>query len=182
MNIGVVFAVNVSNFPSCTNPQGELIASYDTGIHGVVGHSEAYSGSDRVYLLDNGNYLQCLCTESGNGVQTNWWKVSSLTEDEITTLKNLGWHYIPSGEPWGLAASSYMAQNVEYSCKSSSNGGGGNGSGSASDGTGGQILASAASTSSDVLGLAATGNIKLIYTLLLLGFVSVGLRIALKRQ
>jgi hypothetical protein len=111
-----ILAVTTPDFPACSNPKGVLIASYDDGVHGIVGSDKTYYGSDKVYLLDNGNLIQCFCSIDQNGIQTNWWKTSSLTESEIQTLKNLGWYFVPSGSPWGLDEGSYMAYNTNYSC------------------------------------------------------------------
>ncbi len=154
-----VYAVEIPNFPSCTNPQGTMIASYDNGRHCVAGGS-SYSGSDRVYKINDNSIVQCLCAIEGNGIQTNWWKASSLDEGQINTLKSEGWIYIPTGSVWGLDQDTYMAKNVSYSCTS---GGTGGGSGSTS---------STSSSIGQVLGLAFTGNIKLIYSIFVLGVLS----------
>lgn len=135
-------------FPSCTNPSGTIKVSYDSGIHGIVGDASVHQGRDTVYTVGEGTFSQCFCAQDGtNGIQTNWWKVSSLTQDEIQILKNEGWYLIPNGALWGLDEAPYMAQNANYACRSQ-----------------GTILASAASTSNDpqVLGLATTGNAILI--------------------
>lgn len=153
-----VFAVDAPNFPACSNPQGTLVVSYDSGIHGVVGGT-SYSGNDKVYKIDNENLVQCLCTTDGKGIQTNWWKASSLDEEQINILKNEGWIYVPNGTVWGLDESAYIAKNVDYSCTSNGTGGG-----SSSN--------SSSSSTGQVLGLAFTGNIKLIYSIFALGFLS----------
>lgn len=154
--VAPVYAVDAPSFPSCVNPQGTLVASYDTGTHGVVGGT-SYAGSDKVYKLDNTSLVQCLCTTDGKGIQTNWWKASSLDSQQIEILKNQGWIYIPTGSVWGLTQDAYFAKNVDYSC-TTGNGGGTGGSESSSIG--------------QVLGLAFTGNIKLIYSLFVLGVSS----------
>lgn len=159
ISTSTVYAVEIPNFPSCTNPQGTMIASYDNGLHGVAGGS-SYYGSDRVYKVNDNTIVQCLCTTDGNGIQTNWWKASSLDEGQINTLKSEGWIYIPTGSVWGLDQDAYMAKNVSYSCTS---GGTGGGSGSTS---------STSSSIGQVLGLAFTGNIKLIYSIFVLGVLS----------
>jgi hypothetical protein len=53
---------------------------------------------------------------SGSGIQTNWWKASSISDDETKELVSLGWTYVPSGGPWGLDPTWYMASNTPYSC------------------------------------------------------------------
>lgn len=140
-------AVSIPTFPICSNPQGELIVRYDSGVHGIVGSSLTYTGSDAVYRLTDVTLLQCFCDESGNGIQTNWWKTSSLTTDEQKTLTRQGWEYIPDGSAWGLSSGAYFAKNSTYLC----NGGLGGG---------------------DVLGLASTGSMQTILTFALLGFSS----------
>jgi hypothetical protein len=154
-----VFAVDTPNFPACSNPQGTLIASYDSGTHGVVGGT-SHTGNDKVYRVDQNSLIQCLCTSDGKGVQTNWWRASSLDGDQIKILENEGWIYVPNGTVWGLEDSAYMARNISYSCLSDGGTGGGSGSSSSSSSIG------------QVLGLAFTGNIKLIYTVFALGIVS----------
>jgi hypothetical protein len=144
------FAVDVPNFPACSNPQGALIVSYDSGIHGVAG-GNSYTGSDKVYKIDENSLVQCLCTADGKGIQTNWWKASSLDVTQITTLKSEGWIYIPTGSVWGLDQDAYLAKNIGYSCISDS-------------GTGGGSIG-------QVLGLAFTGNIKVIYSIFILGLL-----------
>lgn len=157
----LVKAVDVPNFPTCSNPQGILKVSFDSGVHGIVGNPGEFQGADHVYTVDDARTVQCFCSSDGTGIQTNWWKVSSLTQDEIQTLKNLGWTFIPTGSVWGLADAPYMAQNVTYSCKSGNSNNGGGGSSSSNSSSGGSVSSSAASTSSSVgsvLGLAYTGG------------------------
>lgn len=153
-----VFAVETPNFPACSNPEGTLIASYDSGVHGVVGGT-SYSGNDKVYKIDEDRLVQCLCTTDGKGIQTNWWRASSLNQEEIKILENEGWIYVPNGTVWGLEDSAYIAKNINYSCLSD-------------NGTGGGSSSSSSSSVGQVLGLAFTGNIKLIYSVFALGIIS----------
>jgi len=114
------------SFPSCINPSGSVVASYQNGTHGIVGSSETYSGADTVYSLGDGNYVQCFC-DNGRGIQTNWWKTNTSDEN---------WISIPNGENWGLESGSYLAQNLDYNCGASTNndnnGSGGSGGGNPS--------------------------------------------------
>lgn len=103
-------------FPTCSNPGGTLRVSYADGQHAIVGESGLRVGADAVYDLEGGNVQQCFCSIDGGGVQTNWWKISSLNQEEIDTLVKLGWNFVPSGTPWGLDASAYMARNEAYAC------------------------------------------------------------------
>ncbi len=167
-----VFAVSTPSFPACANPQGSLKVSYSEGVHGIVGSGATYTGKDTVYTLSDSTTTQCFCGADGNGIQTNWWKASSLTESEINILKADGWHYVPTGSLWGLAVDPYLAKNISYSCNSSSSSSGSvQGSSTTQDldtGTGG----------GEVLGLAATGDSALVYGSFLLGtlLLIVGLR------
>jgi hypothetical protein len=160
---GQAMAISTPSFPSCANPGGKLIVSYDTGIHGVPGRTESYNGRDKVYLLEDGNTLQCLCTVNGDGVHTNWWKTNSLTEDEINSLKASGWIFIPDGSIWGLEKTTYMAQNVNFSCNGNSNGGGSTSSTSSNNSSSGQVQG-IATRFGQVLGLATTGTLPVIAT------------------
>src|SRR3972149_12085302 len=119
--VGVVNAAEVPNFPSCSNPQGTLKVSYDRGTHYIVGGGGA-PGRDGVYYTGDNTLIQCFCATDGSGIQTNWWKINSLSQEEIDQFVKLGWTYIPSGANWGLDESSYLAINQNYSC-----GGGGDG-------------------------------------------------------
>lgn len=195
-NLSKVFAVEVPNFPVCANPQGDVIASYDNGIHGVPGDTTQYTGKDTVYSVNENQLIQCLCTDNGAGIQTNWWKVSSLTEDQTDILRSEGWILIPNGSAWGLASSKYLAKNINFSCNppttsvDASTGGAGEGrSDGRSDGLGcashdcsnqassqGQVLG--ASTS--VLGLATTGNFAFILSVLLAGMLALSIGLILR--
>lgn len=146
-----VSAIDAPNFPACSNPQGNLIVSYDFGTHGVVG-GNSYTGSDKVYKIDENSLVQCLCTTDGKGIQTDWWKAPSLDENQINILKSEGWIYIPTGSVWGLTIDAYLARNSNYSCTTDG-------------GTGGGSIG-------QVLGLAFTGNIILIYSIFVIGLIS----------
>lgn len=161
-------ATTAPTFPSCVNPQGTLKVEYTNGVHGIVGRTEEYRGNDKVYQLSgNDQLMQCFCPENGNGVQTNWWKVAHLSEDEIKTMKNDGWIYVADGSAWGLDSAPYLAKNSDYSCK-------GNGetktettSSSTSNPT-----ETVKETVKEVLTLASTGNTAFLYSLIAFGSVS----------
>lgn len=166
------------SFPSCTNPTGTVKVSYPSGTHGIPGNSGTFSGSDTVYDLGSGNHIQCFCAEDGNGIQTNWWNVNSLTEEEINILLSQGWTYIPTGSVWGLEDDPYLVQNANYSCR-----GGTNGSSSDNGGGGGGGGVAGTSTSiGSVLGLAATGVILPLYLFGSLGFISLSLGLYLLKR
>lgn len=159
------FAYQVPQFTSCVNPQGQIKVNYDNGTHGIAGNTGSFQGKDTVYSLSGDALTQCFCSSDGKGIQTNWWKVSSLTEDEINLLRSQGWNFVPNGALWGLENTPYLAFNSEYICKSS--GGGQSGS----------ILGI---TTGSVLGLASTGNIKFILTILSFSLLALLLGLILK--
>ncbi|MBI3981066.1 hypothetical protein HY345_03650 [Candidatus Microgenomates bacterium] len=160
------WALTIPSFPSCESPQGTLKVFYTSGTHGIVGSTASYIGSDKVYILNDLTLTQCFCPDNGNGsqgIQTNWWKVSSLSESEINSLKNQGWIYIPDGSLWGLDKAPYLAQNTNFSCK------GGIG--------GGEVLG--VQKLGKVLGLAATGDSVFVLSIFTAGFTSLLLGVIL---
>ena len=192
-----VFAVATPNFPLCTNPQGDVIASYGSGTHGIVGSTSAYEGSDSVYAVSDSTNTQCFCSVNGAGIQTNWWKASSLSEEQVNQLKAEGWYYVPDGSVWGLDSDPYVAQNLTYSCLPKNDGGdhgGTGGSDGRSDGRsscpectqapigGGDILG--ISTDGQVLGLASTGDVLKILAVFgyALVFFFIGTRLSQKKS
>ncbi len=174
----IVRAVEVPNFPTCSNPQGVLKVSYDTGTHGIVGNPGEFSGSDKMYTIDDTKGVQCFCSTQGSGIQTNWWKVSSLTQEEIQTLKNLNWVFVPNGADWGLDQGPYMAQNTNYSCGATGSGG------NSTTSSGGSTTSTASSTSNpspSVLGLATTGDTWMVALLAALSGTSFALGVISRR-
>jgi hypothetical protein len=193
MRVPLVLAVNTPDFPNCIAPQGAVIANHPDGTHGIVGSTDTFTGSDAVYQFSSQTLTQCFCSDNGTGIQTNWWNGSSLTQEQINTLKSQGWFYVPNGNVWGLSDDPYMAQNSSYNCKSGptntttgSNQGDGKSDGK-SDGRSScpqctaspQILAV---ESGDVLGLASTGDIGLVYAVFGLAFVIFGIGSRMLRQ
>ena len=171
---GSVYAVDAPSFPACLNPSGSVIAQYDNGVHGIVGDSVEHKGSDKVYRLNDDTLLQCFCEENGNGIQTNWWRVSALSQNDIDTLVKQGWNFVPSGFIWGLTSDPYVAKNSSYDCKGESTNGVG----------GGNVLSSSTSSSSagSVLSLAATGDNEKIYGLLSLGVALTSLGLLMRKR
>jgi hypothetical protein len=170
------FAAVEPNFPTCAAPNGTLKSQYNSGTHGIAGNSNAFKGSDAVYSLADGNALQCFCAEDGLGIQTNWWKVSEISDSERKVMESQGWHYIPDGSAWGLDQGVYLAKNSNYACR-----GANSSNGSANEGSG--VAGASASTSTlnngmgQVLGLATTGSMNAIVSVISWGlaFVSLGL-------
>ena len=171
-----VLAVRMPDFPSCNAPQGEVVSSYDSGVHGIVGDPKTFNGSDIVYKISPVVYTQCFCADNGTGIQTNWWNASSLSDEDIAVLKSQGWYYVPNGNLWGLTADPYVAQNIYFNCKPGSpgTGGGGSSGGSSTSGIGGGEVLSSAIEKGDVLGLAATGDVWLLYAVFGLAFILLG--------
>jgi hypothetical protein len=112
-----VSANQTPDFGSCINPQWQQTQVNYSGNHGVIGVN-SFPGTDSIYE-SNGNVLQCLCTDTGVGYQTNWLKVSGYSDTQIDELKAQGWMYVPNGSNgWGLDNAPYMAKNIAYSCTS----------------------------------------------------------------
>ena len=164
--VGSADATTIPSFPACANPQGQIKANYDSGTHGVAGDSNSYSGKDTVYTLSENSLTQCLCPTNGNGIQTNWLKASSFSEDEQDVLVSQGWIKIADGLAWGLDSGPYLAKNSSYSCSSTGTGGTSNNNSSGS--STGNILATSTQA---VLSLANTGNMVFIIGVFLTGFV-----------
>lgn len=97
------------DFPGCQNfiqNDGD-VAHYAYGLHQIVGGPLLW-GSDDVYSLDQGNFLQCFCPEEGfEGIQTNWLR----SNDPI-----VGW-FFENGSQWNLGNFMYAAQNIDFSCQ-----------------------------------------------------------------
>jgi hypothetical protein len=178
------FAAPNTDFSACVNPQGTRIASYDAGLHGIVNNTGSYAGSDSVYLLSNGNAMQCFCGANNEGIQTNWLKNTGFSDAEISVLKNQGWTSIPDGSVWGLEAVQYFAMNSSYSCAATpgkaNEGGSNTGGGSTSPSTnnGSSVLGASTTVLSN---LANTGNSLLFYTTLTVGISLILLGLFLPR-
>ncbi len=128
------FADSAPSFPSCSRPVGNAIATNNDGQHGIVGQEGLQSGSDYVYSVDESRVMQCFC--GGNsGTQTNFWEIPQMSFDQIQSYEAQGWVYIPTGSAWGLSDSAYLAQNVSYTCGSSSNPSNNSGSNGGSNGS-----------------------------------------------
>lgn len=111
-----VYANAVPDFGTCVNPQWSQTQVNTGSNHGVI-NVGSFAGTDTIYQ-SNGNVLQCLCTDSGEGYQTNWLKVSDYSNAQIDELKAQGWMYVPYGKDWGLDNAPYLAKNETYTCTS----------------------------------------------------------------
>lgn len=162
-----VNAQSIPSFPSCPNPGGELIAKYDSGIHGVPGDATTYTGKDSVFKLNDAQVVQCLCPSTGSGVQTVWWKNPGLSADEVAIVLKQGWIRIANGSLWGLDAAEYFAKNSNFICNESGTGGSTNGSSDSKSSS----TSSSSNGSGSILGvstLAGTGNAMTIIGVFLL--------------
>jgi hypothetical protein len=109
-----VAANAIPDFGSCVNPQWTQTQVNYSGKHGVIG-VDSFNGTDTIYT-SGGNVLQCLCTDQGQGYQTNWLKASDISNGDIDNLKAQGWIYISDGRDWGLEEAPYLAKNSNYEC------------------------------------------------------------------
>lgn len=95
-------------FPACQDliQQPGNHASWPQGWHQIVDGTQLY-GSDDVYSVDDGNYVQCYCpVEGSEGIQTNWWR---------TLAEVQGW-FVENGLQWNLGDFRYLAQNDSFAC------------------------------------------------------------------
>lgn len=175
-------SATIPNFPVCTNPQGTVKASYASGTHGIVGSTANYTGSDVVYQLSPDSLMQCFCAESGDGIQTNWWKISQLSEEEVDNLVKLGWIYVPNGALWGLDPVAYLAKNMDFKCPANGGSNSSSGNGGSSNNSSSGSASSANANLASVLGLASTGNNTLFYLLPFIGIISLIIGFILKRK
>lgn len=197
-----VLAVTAPSFFSCLNAQTTPVIANQSGIHGVAGNTSTFTGSDSVYpgqplsanedISSASTVVQCLCPDNGQGIQTNWWKVSELSDEDVKVLESQGWIYIPDGSAWGLDAQPYLAQNTNFSCSNQgntgvSNGGNGSGNSNSNNSNSGNNSApvNASSPVQAVLGaftqLASTGNIIFLYELFTIGIITTGTAIILRK-
>lgn len=178
--------VTLPSFPNCKNPQGSIKVTYSEGTHGIPGNSSIFVGSDSVYTLTTDTTLQCFCPVQGdNGIQTNWWKVSELSIDQIESLVALGWVYIPNGAEWGLDEEPYLAFNISYDCKDEDKKKDKkhhhDDNDEDDDKRIGGILG-ATGTGGQILGLAATGSTTTVLLPLISGTIALGISYAILKK
>lgn len=120
MLASVSYAANdtVPNFPSCTTKTADGDWSHSAqGFHHVPGQEATIEGSDDVYYVSEGNFVQCLCPTNGtSGIQTNWWNVDGVSPETIAQHKQQQGWMEEQGSAWNLMSHTYLAQNVNYSC------------------------------------------------------------------
>src|SRR6185437_13108333 len=98
----------VPTFGTCLNPQWSQSQVNYGDNHGVI-NVGSFPGTDTIYQSGN-NVMQCLCTASGAGYQTNWLSTEGLSDSQIADLRAQGWIYVPYGDDWGLSKGAYLAQ------------------------------------------------------------------------
>jgi hypothetical protein len=146
---------------SCLQPIGTLTSSYSIGVHGIPGDGRTYSGSDRVFSIDQSHVLQCFCpSDSSNGIQSNWWRVNELTPEDQDFFIRRGWVFVPNGQPWGLAESPYLVKNDSFQCQESGRGGQGGGDSSTTSTTDGSTSTAdqKANRGGSILGISSLAN------------------------
>lgn len=107
----------IPDFPACSNLLGNPgnHASHAEGLHQVVG-GDLLWGSDDVYSIADGNYVQCYCpVEDNDGIQTNWWRTDQVLE---------GWFSV-NDIVWNLGDYHFLAQNQDFDCNDGDDGNGG---------------------------------------------------------
>lgn len=114
--------VSPPDFPVCSSQSedGDK-AHYDFGLHQILG-AGLVEGSDDVYSLGDGNYLQCYCPVEGDdglpaqsGIQTAWWRIGELTQEEIDKFIGEDWILV-NGLQWNLDDALYLGKNSDHSC------------------------------------------------------------------
>lgn len=166
-------AATTPSFPSCIAPTGVLKVNYESGVHGIPGDPNTYTGKDTVYTISENALAQCFCPTNGSGIQTNWVKAGVYSENDIKVLTAQGWIYIPTGKVWGLEDVPYLAKNESYSCRGSETKVGG---ASATNPN------SSNNSTPGVLGLASTGNFTILLGSAALGMIFLLAGIFLRRN
>lgn len=104
-------------FPKCPNPGGTLIVGYEDGHHQIPG-GDLREGSDYVYKIEDGKFVQCFCPLNGkDGIQSNWLHESKVPAEHVQTLLDQGWFIIEDGASWGLPAGKYFVKNHHFDCE-----------------------------------------------------------------
>lgn len=91
-------------------------SSQTTGTHHIPGQEVPIAGTDNVYYVSGDHFNQCLCPIEGSGIQTIWWNVDGMSDEEIATYTQNGW-YLLNGQAWNLRDHKYLAKNSNYSCR-----------------------------------------------------------------
>lgn len=165
-------AYSVPDFGTCLNPQVSASQENTGSNHGVVGYTnQAFSGTDKIYSLADGNVMQCLCTNDGKGYQTNWLKATNISESDRKVLESKGWEYFADAGSWGLSGA-YLAKTNTYECVACT---------PTPTTTPGPTATPTPTAKGEVLGLAPTGNITFIYGLIVAGATALIAGIILRR-
>ncbi|HZZ98687.1 MAG TPA: hypothetical protein VFG51_02015 [Candidatus Saccharimonadia bacterium] len=111
-----VWAVNDPPLFSCGAPVGTLIANTNDGVHGIAGDTGIFIGSDQVFRIDADHVLQCFCPSNAQGTQSNWLKVSGMSQTDLDFFQRRGWKFIPDGSVWGLDSAPFLVKNDGFVC------------------------------------------------------------------
>jgi hypothetical protein len=104
-------------FPNCPNPGGTLLVGYEHGQHQIPG-GDLREGSDYVYKIEDGKFVQCFCPLHGtDGIQSNWLHESKVPAEHVQSLLDQGWFVIEDGAAWGLPAGKYFVKNHHFDCE-----------------------------------------------------------------
>ena len=108
--------VSPPEFPVCSEQSGDGDkAHYDFGLHQIL-DAGLVEGADDVFSLGDGNYLQCYCpVEGDDGIQTFWWRIGDLAQEEIDKFVSEGWILV-NGLQWNLDDAWYLGKNSYNSC------------------------------------------------------------------
>lgn len=185
----IVFAIlgansaSAESVTSCLNPTGTTKVSYPGGEHTIAGETTPRTGSDTVYTLDADNLMQCFCAENGDGVQTDWIRISGMSDEDIKVKKSQGYIYVPNGTAWGLDDAPYLAKNTDFACKSKDSGSSNNNSSSSSSNNNSSSSNNNSSSPvGQVLALASTGNMLFIVLVFVAAVASYTLGMFLRRS
>lgn len=114
----------LSKFPACPIAGGALKVHYDSGTHAIAGNLTLYTGSDSVFTLDEGNFVQCYCPQNmSEGIQTDWLDATSIDESTRLAMRATGWVYIADGSVWDLGQKPLLAYNQPFQCQAPQVGG-----------------------------------------------------------
>lgn len=108
------------DFPTCESKIFTASGDHDHSENGnfyIIGVGWR-QGTDDVYRLMDGNFLQCYCpTNGGTGIQSDWWNASleGLTPEEINKYKSEGW-FEEQGSQRNLPNYTFLVHNREFNC------------------------------------------------------------------
>ena len=108
------------SFPTCESKIFSSNGDHDHTVNGnfyVIGVGWRF-GTDDVYTLSNGNYLQCYCpNDRSTGIQSDWWNADNadLSDEDISFYKSHGW-FEEQGKDRNLPDNTFLVKNRDFSC------------------------------------------------------------------